>query len=112
MPYVWTVQAGGYDNFAISLQSAGCIHNLQLPPGQRITTNWRIYRTNWMILQRSSVAQAEIRKHELEKLSLPGAFCIRSYCPDNATFCNSYLWFVTAPLVTVSESTAEQWEGL
>lgn len=60
-----------------------------------------------MILQRSCVAQAEIRNYLLEKLNLPGVFCIYSSCPDNATLCNSCLWFVTAPLVIVPESTAE-----
>lgn len=59
MPSVWTAQAGGYSYIAISSQSAGCIRNLQLPPGQRITADWGIYRTNWMILHRASVAQQE-----------------------------------------------------
>lgn len=75
VPSVWTVQAGRYSYFAVSLQRTGCIHHLQLLPGQRITTNWGIHKTNWMMLQRASVAQQESRKHQLEKLNLPGASC-------------------------------------
>lgn len=75
MPSVWTVQAGRCSYFAVSLQRTVCIHHSQLLPGQRITANWGIHKTNWMMLQRASVAQQESRKHRLEKLNLPGVSC-------------------------------------
>lgn len=77
------------------------LHTQFATPSRAKNNSWGIYRTNWMILQRTSVTQPEIRKYQLEKLSFPGAFCLHSWSPANATLCNSCLWFVTTPRVTV-----------